>query len=891
MPDTSAYIQLEIASYFFDFAISFDSAIYYCDQALSMIQENIEGFKRPYLEAWYKKGFYYRKWDKYELSKESLSVVLDASENEFTYDATVQMGKLYKDRGEFALAFKYYQKALELAGSDKKKKIRVYEYISFAYSIMGTKDGARNAIYWLDKLGDAVKQLPDRSYDTYLPLVAYNTGDSYYQLGDLEKAEEYVDEAARLLEECCDDPDFMGLIIDFKGYMDYERGDYAGAIAKYQQGIDLFQYSYDLGRGQGLAGNYYSIAEAYLKWGKLDSALHYANKTIIDRTYGFDNNLELRPFPSIEDMIENGEKAYLIDDLMLKGDILEHMYDTSDMPLDSVIRYFELAEKILDAMTYDHIEEATKIFWRQTAKNVYYQLVRLYLKDGQTTKAFLQSEKSKYVILEEHLRKLEFAAKESTLPLIIEYQGLIDSLRHEEIRFENSKLAFASFEEERNNLIDLRKREDDILNRIKYELPYVHDKLFDWRPPQIAEIRKGLRENREVLIEYFVHDSMSYAFFLSPKDLIVKELGPRAQLIEEVKSFLKSFEPDIAVSQSVSAYQARAFGLYHKLLDSVQIATYPNLVIVPDDALTLLPFELLTTKPTNNAEDFGLLPYMMRHKSIRYVINAKEVHPNNQRLPIDSETAISFVPDFSHAGSTSTSSLAVRNGSSNALTPLTGAVQEIEALCANFACEALNSGVTEELFFNKIEQPKSIIHIATHAIMNDSMPSRSRLVMEQSDGIGSENQVHVFELKNKRIASNLVVLSACNTGVGKIYRGEGLASLGMAFHYAGSPNLVTSLWSIPDQSSAHIIRAFYERLRAGLPKFQALRQAKLDYLDNFPSDIKHPFHWGGMLYYGDALALASSKNETGFPTWILYAIILLIGGIIIFLRFMPGANR
>jgi CHAT domain-containing protein/predicted negative regulator of RcsB-dependent stress response len=880
--DTLAYIQLELAAYYFDRAISFDSAIYYCDQALGSIQENKETYKTPYLKAWYDKGFYYRKWDKFEKSKEALNIVLNEAENDYTFRATWQLGKLYKDRGEFALAFKQYQKALELARDDEKKKIQVYEYIAFAYLIMDTDEGAEHAIYWLDKLEASVKSLADDSYADYLPLTHYNKASCYYQLGNLDKAETLVDEAARLLEICCDDPDFMGLILDFKGYMDYEKGNYKSAIDKYKKGIDLFQYSYDLGRGEGLAGSYYAIAEAFMRWGQLDSAKLYVNKTIIDRTYGYDNNLKAQDFPSLKDMLGNGEKAYLIEDLMLKGAIHKELYKQQKCTFDDLVTPYKMAEQILDAMAYDHVEESTKVFWRKTAKDIYFQLMQLLIKNGNTEEAFLLSEKSKYVILEEHLRKLNFSGEHTSIPVISAYQKLIDSIKEEEVHFENLNLIRLGERPSMSRLVQLRNREDDLLDEIRLKHPAFYDDLFGWRKPDLKQLQNFLKREQAVLIEYFLHDSMSYVFVVNDQGVTIHELGPRTVIEEKTKLFLRNFEPIAAGNSDIGTYEDRAHSLFRHLINKKELDSAREILIVPDGVLTLLPFEVLIHEKVQLPQDYNALEYLLKWKPIRYVINAKSVYDVKPQPSIENEV-VSFAPDFSLKNeNSSTAGLSddmIRGG----FTPLSGAKNEIESLCALFRCRSYTSDVGERLFYNELSHRNGIIHVATHAVMNDSVPSHSKLIMQTTPDDEFDNQVHLFELKNKRIRSNLVILSACNTGVGKMYHGEGLASLGIAFNYAGSPNLITSLWSIPDKSSAIVMQSFYQNLKDGLPKHHALRNAKLDFLKNHASDVTHPYYWGGLLYYGDGNAL-QINHSTSFLQIFKFALVGL--ALILFLGYI-----
>ena len=114
--------------------------------------------------------------------------------------------------------------------------------------------------------------------------------------------------------------------------------------------------------------------------------------------------------------------------------------------------------------------------------------------------------------------------------------------------------------------------------------------------------------------------------------------------------------------------------------------------------------------------------------------------------------------------------------------------------------------------FKQLAPQYNVLHLATHAITNDLLPSYSKLLLSKND-LGKEDGIlYAYELYNLRINADLVVLSACNTGYGKINQGEGVMSLSRGFAYAGCPNLVTSLWAASDQSSANIIKKFLPRV-------------------------------------------------------------------------------
>ena len=179
-----------------------------------------------------------------------------------------------------------------------------------------------------------------------------------------------------------------------------------------------------------------------------------------------------------------------------------------------------------------------------------------------------------------------------------------------------------------------------------------------------------------------------------------------------------------------------------------------------------------------------------------------------------------------------------------------------------------DTAATERTY--KREAPQhGIIHLACHAFTNDSLPLQSGLVFSRQHDSTEDGFLHAWEIYGKALHAELAVLSACNTGVGKLHRGEGIMSLARAFRYAGCPNIAMSLWNVDDEAASLLMEQFYKKLREGLPKDEALRQARL-YLLN--EEHAHPYYWGAFVLIGDDAAIELKENRN---LWYL----LLSGGL------------
>lgn len=141
-----------------------------------------------------------------------------------------------------------------------------------------------------------------------------------------------------------------------------------------------------------------------------------------------------------------------------------------------------------------------------------------------------------------------------------------------------------------------------------------------------------------------------------------------------------------------------------------------------------------------------------------------------------------------------------------------------------------------------------------------------------SENTSTDGFLHVFEIFGMKLNAELAVLSACKTGLGKQFRGEGIMSLARAFRAAGCPNVVMSLWEANDQSTRQIMERFYFHLKAGKPKDEALYLAKHDYLSSAAADRINPVFWSTFVLIGDATPVFSPD----YTIWFYF-----LGGILI----------
>ena len=283
-----------------------------------------------------------------------------------------------------------------------------------------------------------------------------------------------------------------------------------------------------------------------------------------------------------------------------------------------------------------------------------------------------------------------------------------------------------------------------------------------------------------------------------------------------------------------------------------------NLTIIPEGELHYLPFDLL--------EENG--SYLLETKNISYGNSVTSLLELKEKGSSKTNRMLAVAPSFSGADAIDSDrqfgKLLYNDDEVQKISAFydTKTVLEKEATLANFTGNA--SG------FN-------IFHLATHASANDEYPDYSYLAFSKTKDSTKGNILYIKDLYNSTLNADMVTLSACQTGIGKLQKGQGMLSLSKGFYYAGAKSLVNTLWKINDKSTVKLMQFFYEGLSEGKSKKEALRDAKLKYLETTDDELlKHPYYWAAFVVSGDASPI-SNKNTLWWIVGFGLAALLLIG--------------
>lgn len=527
---------------------------------------------------------------------------------------------------------------------------------------------------------------------------------------------------------------------------------------------------------------------------------------------------------------------YLLTTLAGKAEIFKKIYhQTEDKNnLSHALNCYELSYKAADEMRKNYSFENANTYLSNYTYNYYEKAIELC----QTLAKVSPEQQNEY-----QQKAFEIAQRSKMKTLFWEINSrsvdyhYLDDLNKTKKNKLNAKLI--SLEEElkdKSASSDLRNQRFEtkqMLDKINLEL---QDKIAGYSDTQFCHFsdffidQKTIQHNlkdKEALLNYFVGDSLVYCFVSTKNQFKIFEIENSQAIIDNIDLFRN--EIDREENTKNSGYQ-----LYRQLLEKILIELSPqidNLIIVPDGALSALPFEVL--QKTNSYHD-----YLIKNYTISYDLHSFFfAQRKEQTLPIFVKIFGCSVEDFS-------------NYDPLKLEGLPNSKLEVETI-RNSEKDLIVHSATKQQFIKHLAKFE-IVHISTHAIADTLDASNSQIYFFRSGENLSDDILTRNEILNQQCKAEMIVLSACETGLGKYNRGEGVASLARAFRTIGSKSEVMSLWSIGDDSTAKIIDHFYNFLKKGLPKNEALRMAKLQYLEDQSTDLKkNPINWAGLVLQGN----------------------------------------
>jgi CHAT domain-containing protein/tetratricopeptide (TPR) repeat protein len=359
----------------------------------------------------------------------------------------------------------------------------------------------------------------------------------------------------------------------------------------------------------------------------------------------------------------------------------------------------------------------------------------------------------------------------------------------------------------------------------------------DLQPLRLAEAQRELGRGR-VLLEYLLGPRESFLFAVTAERLRIYRL-PAAAALERDVAVLRAAVARGPSRAALSNFVVAARKLYLSLVQpaAALLASGREIIVAPDGILHYLPFEVLLSKPPAAGElDVSRLPYLVRARALSYAPSMSvlaTLERDGRRTPPRTAALLAY-GDVAESPRLPYSRL------------------EVDRVAKLFPAATVRTGASATETRLKLDLAQSnhtVLHFAVHGVPHKSRPRLSGLVLRRpAAGEEEDGLLQAYEIVGLRVNARLVVLSACDTGLGKEVPGEGLAGLGQAFFHAGASAVAVSLWKVEDASTADLMVKFYQRLRAPAGLAEALRQAKLEQLGE--GRHAHPYFWAGFTLVG-----------------------------------------
>ena len=807
-----------------------------------------------------------------------IAQALKETEDEKMGNLYLNLGNSYVQTTDFNKAREYYNKALLIIQPEENASVeiqKIYNNIGYSYYRQEQYNDAFNYFHKSLKINNsnniAIKSMS-------------HLAQCYIGISEYDSAALFFDKAIRIstTNDNMFNQEYASVLQDYGQFL-MEMGDEEEGISNIKKSHAIFSQQND--SRDNVASLDRIIGNHYLAKGQYEKALYHAQQALIALEPGFKDTLYLA-----NPDIKATESPYeLLGILALKAEAMAKFSEPNGQNkyLSGSIKTYNLISALFDILKTSYSYDESKLFLSvqsslifQNALSTAYELYNKESNVEMLNTAFMFSEKTKYSTLLEAYR--ESSLLNTTIPgkkieELSSLKRMLEKANRElyEITSQNNNPDEEAINRINNRIFELNRRNDSLENIFKTNYPeYFYAKKQ--HPVINPQLIQNKLTNNQALIEYSLNDTVLISFCILHDKIYTQKTYINIQYIDSLRLSLNNHGFTNTTSQDFATYISSSYYLYDKLI--APYASYidkKSLIIIPDSRLGYIPFEaLITEKPTTGKKmDFRNLNYLIRTNAISYSYSStllfdKEHTPPGWRNP----RVLAFAPEYKPG-------IAI-DGEDFFLAPIPGVEDEVKHITTLFTGKALlKEQATEETF--KEEAPQyDILHLAMHTIIDEKNPTYSKLIFtlpenpdKQNDGI-----LYTSELFSMSLQSKMAVLSACQTGDGKLNKGEGILSLARGFFYSGVPSVVMTLWSVNDAQSAAIMSSFYTYLKKGYSKDKALRQAKLDLLDQGNPLTSHPRYWAGYVSIGEQSPIAKNRR-----TIVMVICIVLLAGAISFI--------
>lgn len=757
------------------------------------------------------------------------------------------LGIAYWNNGNTDLSLQYLQNALNIREQLYGKK---HPEVADSYNNIGLVNADVNTFAAVIYFNNALK-IYRSIYNTNHPkiaLVLNNLALQYDSQEDYAQALDNLEQVSEIWNNLYQDDHPSKAFAAFSiGNVYYHQKEYEKALSYQDQALEMYTRLY--GSKHPEIANIYNLkGDIFLKQGEYRTSIETFQRAI----YANLSDQEITDIYQSPKLESYYNADILLSSLKQKSDAFESFHYNKTLKLrdlKAALETLEVADGLVSHIRQIRLSEKDKISLSARASEIYeagvslsYQMSQVVFKPrSYLEKAFYFAEKSKSAVLLSAIQDTN-AKQFSGIPseLITEESDLkADIVLQEQLLATNQDPSQEA--ELKQTLLTLNNKYNEFVRKLEADYPNYYNLKFNVKHVGLTELQSALNTST-ALVTHFITASRIYTFYITLDDYQVNSAPKADDFDKQILGLRNAMKYDVKKSFLSTAQRL------HEELFPMKIKNNINqLIIIPEGGLSTIPFEALVTNPKIEEDvSYGKMPYLIRKYNVSY--------DNSATLFVQRKKEIE-----AYQGATEDILLVAPikfqekqyRGLSGRLNDLPGSKAEIDEIKYLFkanerAADLLTeSDATKANITNENIKQYKYIHFATHGMVNESEPNLSRIFLQ-------DGSLYSGDIYNVNINADLVCLSACETGLGKISKGEGIIGLSRALLYAGAKNLVVSLWTVADESTSKLMIDFYNNhlYSSTYNTFSgALRKAKLSLLQN--EQYSRPYYWAPFVLIGE----------------------------------------
>ncbi len=825
-------------------------------------------------------------------NKAEILIIGNEPESSDLAEIYINRAFIYTIQKSYGLAIEYLEKAIRIINNvDIRDNKKLLQNLSAAYLNIGIA-------YYELKIYKTSSDYFNKSADIKLKhrlaglsLVYLNIAKTFVKTNNLLKADEFYlrsitsfkkdfgEEHYRLAEVYFDYGIFLRSSLRNEESLGILKKALSICLKNYGEKHTLVSLSYKL------IGDHYKNISDY------SAALFYYQKALIAVANNF-NSPDIFTNPSIDSSLFD---IRLLDNLKSKSQALELLASEQTDPgmklktMGKSLETIELALRLIDRIRNNYMSEESRMYLADNEKETYLFAAHLACSIYSTTHENSMGD-TMYGIAQK--AKAAILRNEITGNELLYSASVPDSLREKQNKLTGNIAAYNNLILEENRkinpdsskitlwkdaLFDMNRAKEKVSDNIEKVFPQYHDLIRKTEPIPLKMIQKQLK-NDETIIDYLLSNKYSggkrkmYIFLITRQRLEFRENWLDSTFLKNAEIIRKTASPSMNAEIQHDNFILNTDALYYmyfNLIKPVEDLFKGNkLIIIPDEEIGWLSFDaFLKIKPQSDQADYEGLHYLVNDYTFSYGYSSSLIFSKSNVVKRGAKV-FAFSPEYNNT---------IVSG--KVLSSLQGAGDEIETVFKRFRGKSFKEeDATKANFIRALSDP-AIFHLAMHS-MTDSLNSRYSYLMFDTHNLAPEQgKLYNYEISLTRLKSPMVVLSACNSGSGTLYSGEGLMSLARSFTLAGASSVIKTAWEINDEASAAIITRFYRHLSNGKEKNEAMRLAKLEYLKSSSPAFTGPYFWAAYEVLGDNSPVV--RNNT-ISVLVIASLVVILAGILFF---------